>query len=113
MLKSNTSIFDDIIVIDIDIEDLYIQNYYFEFSKLISENEILKVVFNFENIDVLTSSDIQSVQKIVDTLHLNGVKSIVCGINPYSASLIYTFIDKIKFTTTLDVKGAIDAFSIK
>ena len=110
MLKSNTSIVDGFVIFDLNIEDLYIPNYHYVFSEFCAQKQKLKVLFNLEGIDVLTSSDLLAIQKVVDTLHLGGIKTAVCGINPHSASLIYTFSDEVGFSTYLNVQDALDAF---
>lgn len=113
MLKSNSAKFKNSLVIDIVIEDLYINNHAYEFSRCIEKNRIENVILNLEHLDVITSNDIEKIEEIISVLKLNGVDVIVCGINPYCASVIFSFVNNINFKTELNVKAALNVFSYK
>ena len=113
MLKSNYSIIDECLIVDLDIVDFNLHNFTYLFSTLAVESKQTKVILNLESIEVITSRDIENIEKIVSILKLNGIDTVVCGINPYSASVIFSFIDNINFYTALDIRGAFDTFSTK
>lgn len=62
---------------------------------------------------IITSDDIKFIESIEKVLKLNNIKTIVCNINPSSASILFHFIDEVKFRTELNIQSAIDAIKNK
>lgn len=110
MYKTTKFISNDICVFKINPEDLP----YERFSTFILEQfehyKLSKAVFDLSLFEVITLKDINDIEKIVDILKLNRIKSIVCGISPYCAAVLVHFVDEIGFSTTLGIKEAIDVF---
>ena len=68
---------------------------------------------NMVYFEIVTSETIDFLEKLVDILKLNNVETIVCGFNVESASILFHFVDNIKFNTALDVGSALDAIEYK
>ncbi|WP_024953616.1 hypothetical protein [Sulfurospirillum arcachonense] len=113
MLQSNVSTIDGCIIVDVKHIDLEKENYLSLFIEDIIKLNKSKIIFNLEDLEIVTSDDIQRIEKITKGLHLSGISSIVCGFSPYCAAMIFSFIDNVSFETSLNIKGAIDAFSTK
>lgn len=111
MLQSKSSVIRDCLIVDLSIDDFEVNNYEYYISKLLQSSQKTKVILNLQGIDVITSADIQNIEKTVTLFTLSGAQSIVCGINPYSAALIFSFVDEIKFESQLGVEEALDAFA--
>ena len=77
------------------------------------KNNISDVIINLSRFEIITSELINYVSKLVNILKLNNISSIVCGINEYSASIIFHFVDEINFPTTLDVQSALNVINNK
>ena len=60
--------------------------------------------------EVITSDDIDAINSLINILKLNNIDVIVCNINPYSASIIFHFIENIDFKTSLNIQSAIDDY---
>lgn len=110
MYKSTNFISDDVVVFNLNQEDLGKMDFGIHLLQTIKKYSVLKVVFDLSYIDIISSKDINDITKLVNILKLNNIKSIACGINPYSASLLPHFIENVKFQTTLGIKEAISAF---
>ena len=92
-------------------DDIYIKSFGIELLNLFKNHDTTQVVFDLALFDTITSSDIKVIGLLIDMFKLNNIKVIVCGINPYSASMIFHFIDEINFQTSLDVQSALDEFN--
>ena len=71
------------------------------------------IVIDITLFDVITSDDINFVESLVKIFKLNNFKTIVCGFNVQSASILFHFIDSVSFETVLDVESAIHVFKNK
>ena len=109
-MKSNHLISDNICIFTINPVDKQKDDIGIEFLDFVKKSFIHNVIFDLSLFEIISSEDIEFIEKLVKILKLNNVEVIVCNFNVYSASIIFHFIDHISFNTTLDVQKAIDAF---
>ena len=107
-MKSNYFLTRNIFTVVISPEDINLSNLGVEFLNILKEKDKSNVVFDMAQFDVITSDDIKFIQSLVDMFKLNNIKVVVCNFNPYSASILFYFIDDVIFETALDVQSAID-----
>jgi hypothetical protein len=91
-------------------KDLYKDDFAVFLIKQVKHYNLSNVILDISLFEVISHRDIQLIEKIIHVFKLNNIRSIVCGINPYSAGLIPHFSDTISFQVTLGIKEALDAF---
>ncbi|WP_196138095.1 hypothetical protein [Aliikangiella sp. G2MR2-5] len=106
-LNSSVVVIDNVAVIGLQRDDLEIANCGFLVSKRIKEESISKTAINIESFEYITSENVYALQKLIDVLEISGISVCVCGFDAVSASIIFTFVDDIYFSTALDVRNAI------
>ena len=112
-MKSNYFLTNIILAIAIDPEDINLTTLGIEVLNLVKKKAVQNIIFDLALLEVITSDDIKYIQSLVNMFRLNNIDVIVCNINPYSASILFHFIDEITFKTALDVQSAIDVFKNK
>ena len=112
-MKSSYFITKQICTISIDPLDVTLKTFGIDIMHIIQKNKISNVIVNMVYFEIVTSETINFLEKLVDILKLNNVETIVCGFNVESASILFHFVDNIKFNTALDVESALDAIEYK
>lgn len=112
-MKSNFYIAKTICTISIDPNDMELITFDIEMMEIVNKNQITDVIVDVKQLQIITSETIKFLDKIVNILKLNNIETIVCGFNVESASILFHFIDEIKFNTTLNVESALDAIKHK
>jgi len=112
-MNSSYSFTKEILTLVLSPLDVSVKNVGIELLKIIRKNNKNKIIFDMSLFDVVTSLDIKFIEGLVSMLKLNNIFVVVCNFNPQSASILFHFIDEVKFETTLDVQSAIDVFQNK
>ena len=109
-MNSTYSISEDIFNLSLKTEDLSDLS----FGRIILENinkaKLSKVICDLSSIDIIQVKDIKNIEKLTKLFQFNNIDTIVCGINAYSASVIFHFLDDFYFKTALNIQRAIDDF---
>ena len=112
-MKSSYFITRNICTISINPKDITLDNIATDILKIIKKNKISNAIIDLAQFELITSKTINFITTFVNILKLNNIKTIVCGFNVHSASIIFHFIEDINFKTTLDVQSAINAIEHK
>lgn len=108
--KSTTFISNKVFIISINPDDLADDYFGIFILKQTQNSKLYKVVLDLNLFETISSNDISRVERLIKILKLNNIATIVCGINPYSASILLHFINEVKFKTSLNIQSAINAF---
>lgn len=109
-MKSTYSTHGDMFTINLDVEDLDDSLFATALLTIINEAGISKVICDFSSVGVIQQADIKNIDLLVKLFKFNNVDTIVCGINAYSASVLFHFLDDFSFKTALNIQRAIDDF---
>ncbi len=109
-MNTTYSISGDIFTINIKVEDFNNTNFGIYMLELINKSQSTKVICDFSGEDIIQQKDIKYMDTLVSLFKFNNIKTIVCGINATSASVLFHFLDDFKFQTALNVQRAIDDF---
>ncbi len=112
-MKSSYHITDNICTITLSLDDISSNRFGSEMLHIIKKNKISDVVVNMDRFEVITSPIIKSIEKFVNILKLNNIKTIICGFSVESASIIFHFVDEVNFDTALNVQSALDVIKNK
>jgi len=107
-MKSNFFITKNVCTVSLDPEDQFLDQFATKILNSIRKKKISDVIINLDQFEFVTSETIEFISKTVNVLNLNNIRSIVCGFNVQTASVIFHFIEKVEFQTTLDVQRALD-----
>ena len=110
MYKTTKFISKDVCIFKINPHDLYESQFGIFILEQCKHYKLSKGIFDLSLFEVLVSSDIRAVEKLVALLKLNNIKSVVCGILPQCASILPHFVEDVSFQTTLGIKEALDVF---
>ena len=109
-MLSTYSISEDIFTINLNTEDLSDLSFGITMLKNINKSKASKVICDLSHADIIQQQDIKNIDILVKQFKFNNIKTIVCGVNAYSASVLFHFLDDFKFQTALNIQRAIDDF---
>ena len=108
-MENNYFVSKDILIITLVPQELD-EKKQLEYLKLSKNKGIKKIIFDLRLFKVITSDDIKAIETFENLFRLNNCDVIVCNISVESASIIFYFVDEVKFKTVLDIENAINAF---
>lgn len=109
-MNSSYSISDDIFTLSLKLEDLSDLTFGTVMLENINKTKLSKVICDLSNVDLIQAKDIKGIETLVKLFKFNNINTIVCGINAYSSSVIFHFLDDFHFKTALNIQRAIDDF---
>lgn len=109
-MKSTYSISSDIFTINLSTDDLSDLNFGINMLNNINKSKLSKVICDLSHVDIIQQQDIKNIDILVKLFTFNNITTIVCGVNAYSASILFHFLDDFKFQTALNIQRAIDDF---
>lgn len=109
-MNSNYSTSGDIFTISLKLEDLEDLSFGATMLENINRTKLSKVICDLSHIDIIQAKDIENIELLVKLFQFNNITTIVCGINAYSSSIIFHFLDDFDFKTALNIQRAIDDF---
>lgn len=109
-MNSSYSISGDIFTIALKLEDLSDVTFGTTMLENINKTKLSKVICDLSHINLIQAKDIKDIEMLVKLFQFNNIKTIVCGINAYSSSVIFHFLDDFDFQTALNIQRAIDDF---
>jgi hypothetical protein len=99
----------DAFVVILEEEDIKNSNLGLELHKIILESDSHKVVLDVSKLEFILSKDIETLNRLVSFFTLGNISTIVCGFSTSNASMIFNFVDEVKFQTALNIEDAINA----
>lgn len=109
-MNSTYSISSNIFTINLSTEDLSDLTFGITMLNNINESKLTKVICDLSNVDIIQQQDIKDIDILVKLFKFNNITTIVCGVNAYSASVLFHFLDEFHFKTALNIQRAIDDF---
>lgn len=109
-MKSTYSTFDNIYLIRLHPDDIECHDLGKQFLNSFQNKLPKGVVISLTTFEIITTDDIKLIESLVAIFKLNNLHTIVCDFNVLSASILFHFVDKISFHTSLDVESAIHVF---
>lgn len=106
-MHSQFKAYRDVLVIDLVLDDFESRNYLYDFMRQVDNYGVNNVVINLSEVDILTSTNIDTLQHLYKSLQVYGKKTIVCGINPSCASVLINFLTSFNFKTALNIDRAL------
>lgn len=97
------------LVMSLDLKDLSTQILSTFIGNFKNINEFNKVIVCLDENRVITSLDIQHLERFINVLKLMGKSVVVCGLQPDHVKVLVEFVTNFNFTLKSNVKDAINS----
>jgi len=109
-MYSTYSMSQDIFTINLNLKDFDDEAFTLHLLEIVNKSKLSKLICNLSSVDVISQNNIKQIETLVQLLQFNNIQTIVCGVNAYSASVLFHFLDNFNFKTALNIQRAIDDF---